>query len=102
MLHTREAKDKLPEIQCILDLYLNVFGDIPKGFPSSRGFEHMVEMELRVKLVMLTPYRYLKVYKDEIEKTIKELLDMGFIQTNSSPFTSSMVLFKNKDGTMRM
>lgn len=48
---------------------------------------------------MITPYQYLKFYKDEIEKTIKELLDMGFIQPSSSPFTSLVMLVK-KDETM--
>lgn len=51
---------------------------------------------------MITPYRHPKVYKDEIEKTIKELLDMEFIRRSSSPFASSVVLVKKKDGTMRM
>jgi hypothetical protein len=46
--------------------------------------------------------RYLKAYKDEIEKAIKELLEMGHIRPSSSPFVSSLVLVKKKDGTMRM
>lgn len=32
----------------------------------------------------------------------KALLDMGFIQPNSSLFTSSMILVNKKDRTMRM
>jgi hypothetical protein len=52
--------------------------------------------------VITTPYRHPKKFKDEIEKAIKELLDMGHIRPNSSPFASSVVLFKKKDGTMRM
>ena len=51
---------------------------------------------------MTTPYRHPKKYNDEIEKEIKELLDMGHIRTSSSPFASSVVLVKKKDGTMRM
>lgn len=88
MLHLGEAKEQPPEIQCILDQYSNVFGDIPKGFTPSKGFEHMLELEPWAKSVMVTPYRHLKVYKDEIEKTIKELLDMGFIRPSSIPFAS--------------
>jgi hypothetical protein len=42
------------------------------------------------------------MYKDEIEKTIRELLKMGHIQLSSSPFASSVVLVKKKDGTLRM
>jgi hypothetical protein len=43
-----------------------------------------------------------KAYKDEIEKTIKELLAMGHIRPSSSPIASSVVLVKKKDGTLRM
>jgi hypothetical protein len=51
--------------------------------------------------VILTPYRHLKKFKDEIEKAIHELLEMGHIRPSSSPFASSVVLVK-KDGTMKM
>lgn len=62
----------------------------------------MVELEPRAKSIMVTYYRHPKVYKDEIEKIIKELLDMGFIWPSFNPFSSSIVLVKKKDGTMRM
>ncbi|XP_057868224.1 uncharacterized mitochondrial protein AtMg00860-like [Cryptomeria japonica] len=51
---------------------------------------------------MTTPYRYPKKQKDEIEKAIKELLDMGYIRPRKSPFALTVVLVKKKDGTMRM
>jgi hypothetical protein len=40
--------------------------------------------------------------KDEIERAIKELLALGHIRPSSSPFASSVVLVKKKDGTLRM
>jgi len=52
--------------------------------------------------MITTPYRKPKNFKDEIEKAIKELLEMGHIWHSSSPFASSIVLVKKKDGTMRM
>jgi hypothetical protein len=55
-----------------------------------------------VKPVITTPYRHPKKFKDEIEKAIKELLEMGHIRPSSSPFASSVVLVKKKDGTMQM
>jgi hypothetical protein len=42
------------------------------------------------------------MYKDEIEKAIKELLDMGHIRPSSIPFASSVVLVKKKDRNMHM
>ena len=55
-----------------------------------------------MQAVITTPYHHPKAYKDEIEKAIRELLEMGHIQPSSSPFASSVVLVKKKDGTMRM
>jgi len=78
-----------------------VFGSIPPGVPLDRGFEHIIELEAGAKPIITTPYRHPKKYKDEI-KAIKELLDMGHIRPSSSPFSSSVVLVKKKDGMMRM
>ena len=90
------------EIQNILDKHSIVFNDLPPGLPPDRGFEHVIELEQGAKPIITTPYRHPRGYKEEIEKTIKELLDMGFIRPSSSPFASSVVLVKKKDGTMRM
>lgn len=51
---------------------------------------------------MTTLYRHPKKQKDETEKAIKELLDMGYIRSRKSPFTSILALLKKKNGTMRM
>jgi hypothetical protein len=79
-----------------------VFGLIPPCVPPDRGFEHIIELEVGAKPIITTPYRHPKKYKNEIEKAIKELLDMGHIRPSSSPFASLVVLVKKKDGTMRM
>lgn len=94
---------KLPsKIQGLLEQYLDVFGNIPKGLPSSIGFKHAVELEEGSKPIIVVLYKHPKVYKDEIRKIIKELLDMGFIQTSLILFASSVVIIKKKDGSMRM
>jgi hypothetical protein len=59
-------------------------------------------LEEGAKSIITTPYRHPKRFKDEIAKAIKELLDMGHIRPSSSPFASSVVSVKKKDGTMRM
>lgn len=90
------------DIQPVMDQHGRVFGDIPPGVPPDRGFEHGIEMEDGAKPVITTPYRHPRAYKDEIEKTIHELLDMGFIRPSSSPFASFVVLVKKKGGTLRL
>ena len=79
-----------------------MFEDIPLGIPPDRGFEHIIELEEGAKPIITTPYHHPRHYKEEIEKTIKELLDMGHIRPSSSPFASSVVLVKKKDNTFRM
>jgi hypothetical protein len=90
------------DIQALLGKHERVFEPFPAGRPPDRGFEHVIELEEGSKPMITTPYRHPKRFKDEIEKAIKELLEMGHIRPSSSPFASSVVLVKKKDGTMRM
>ena len=77
-----------------------VFGPIPIGRPLDRGFDHMIELEAGATLVITTPYRHPKKFKDEIEKAIKELLAMGHIRPSMSPFASSVILVLKNDGML--
>jgi hypothetical protein len=90
------------DIHKIIVSHIKVFERIPLGPPPDRGFEHIIELEEGAKPVITTPYRHPKKFKDEIERAIKELLEMGHIRPSSSPFASSVVSVKKKDGTMRM
>jgi len=93
-----QAQSPPADIQALLDRYAVVFEDIPPD----RGFEHTIELEPGIQAIITTPYRHPKAYKDEIEKAIQALLALGHIRPSSSPFTSSVVLVKKKDGTLRM
>ena len=61
-----------------------------------RGFEHTIELESGAKPVITTLYRHPKKFKDEINWTIQELLEKGWIHPSSSPFASSVVLVKKE------
>ena len=80
-----QVKSHLSDIQEIFDKHAKVFGDIPHGIPLDRRIEHVIELKEGAKLVMITPYRHPKKHKDEIEKAIKELLEMGHIRPSKSP-----------------
>ena len=43
----------------------------------------MIELEEGAMPVIITPYHYPKKFKDEIKKTIRELLDMRHILPSS-------------------
>ena len=62
----------------------------------------MIELEVGTHSIMNHLYKHPKKFKDEIERAIKELLYLGLIIPSLSPFASSMVLVKKKDGMLRM
>ena len=80
--------------------YEKVFSNIPHGGPPDRGIKHIIELEEGPKPMMITPYKHPKRLKDEMEKTIKELLVIGHIRPSKSPFSSLVVMVKKKDGTL--
>jgi hypothetical protein len=79
-----------------------VFGQIPVRRPPDKGFENTMVLEKGGKNLITTPYIHPNKFKDEIEKSINELLEMGNIRPSSSPFSSFVVLVKTKDGKMHM
>ena len=70
------------ELQAVLDKHGIVIVDILLGIPSHMGFEHTIKLVGGAKPIITTPYRHLKIFKDEIEKTIQELLDKRWIKPN--------------------
>lgn len=89
-----------PNILDLLENHHTIFGEIPLGMLVDKGFDHTIELEEGVHTVITTPYKHPQAYLDEIERTIKDLLKLVHIGPSSSPFTSFVVLIKNKDGTL--
>lgn len=99
---SKDERSNHVDIQSILDnKHSKVFNEIPLGLPLDRGFQHVIELEEGAKPIITAPYCHPRRYK-EIEKAIKELLNMWHIRPSSHSFTSLMVLVKKKDGTLRM
>lgn len=86
------------EIADLLQEFQSVFAP-PGGYPPSRECEHTIPLLPGAAPVSVRPYRYPPAIKDETERQISEMLASGVIQHSHSPFSSSVLLVKKKDGT---
>ena len=55
-----------------------------------------------LQIVKIKPYRYPSIQKDEIEKMVYEIKEVGIIQDNTSSFVFPIILVKKKDGSWRL
>ena len=90
------------EIEKLLKMYEIVFRDLPHGRPHDRGVDHNIVLEKGTPPIQITPYRHTNKFRDDIEKAIQEILELGLIRPRSIPYASSVVLVKKKHGTLRM
>jgi hypothetical protein len=89
---------QLPAITQLLQEYQSVF-EPPQGYPPERAFAHDIPLLPGAAPVNVQPYRYPPAVKDEIERQIMEMLRSGIVEPSHSPFLSSVLLVKKKDGT---
>ena len=105
-INTEETNAKFSswpkDIKKLLHKHKRVFEDLPHGRPLDHGIEHMCELEVGTLPIKINPYKHPNRFKDEIEKAIKDLLELGLIRPSSSSFAFSVVMVKKKDGTLRM
>lgn len=89
------------EVQKLLEEFAVVFQE-PRGLPPKRPHEHVIHLLAGQGPVNVRPYRYSHHHKNEIEKQVQEMLQMGIIRPSQSAFSSPVVLVKKKDGSWRM
>ncbi|PHT91452.1 hypothetical protein T459_06565 [Capsicum annuum] len=63
----------------LLDQYNNFF-EVPKGIPPAREQDHKITLQEGTSPINIRPYRYPIVQKDEIEKMVDEMLELGVIR----------------------
>ena len=98
---TVEQSSLPAKIVALLQEFHGVFAT-SVGLPPMRGHEHQINLKEGTQPICQRPYRYPYYQKTEIEKLVKELLEVGFIQNNQSPFSSPILLVRKSDGSWRM
>lgn len=89
-----------PQIQCLLHRFTHLFQQ-PTSLPPTRPTDHAIHLKPSQPPVNVRPYRYPYFQKQEIEKQVDDMLRRGMIQLSRSPFSSSVLLVRKKDGTWR-
>jgi hypothetical protein len=85
-------------LEALLDEYTNVFS-IPTGLPPPRRHNHRIHLLPGTAPVVVRPYRYPQLVKDELERQCADMLQQGIIRPSSSAFSSPVLLVKKHDGT---
>lgn len=101
---TVQARERTIQEQCNLNSLIQKYEDFfstPVGLPLKRSIEHSIELKEGTEPFSTRPYRNSYDQKNEIEKLIGEMLEIGIIRPSSSPFASPILLVKKKDGSWR-
>ncbi|XP_070022046.1 uncharacterized protein [Nicotiana sylvestris] len=73
-----ENKDAMPE-------------ELPKHLPPRQEVDHKIELEPGAKPPAFAPYRMAPPELEELNKQLKELLDVGHIRPSKAPFGASVL-----------
>jgi hypothetical protein len=86
----------LHDLQALFSKHQMVFST-PQGLPPSRGVhDHSIPLVLRSLPPNIRPYRHPFSQKNEIEKMVQELLNVGIIHPSTSPYYSPVVMVLKK------
>ena len=88
-------------IESLLQEFDGVFATLA-SLPPLRGHEHQINLKKGTQPVYQRPYRYPYYQKIEIEKIVKELLEVGSFRNSQSPFASPILLVRKADGSWSM
>lgn len=84
----------------VVKRYQDIFSE-PKHLPPKRFRDHQIELKEGIEPVSVRPYKYPYIQKEEIERSVKEMLAAGIIRHSTNSFSSPVILVKKKDGTWR-
>jgi hypothetical protein len=87
-------------LEALFIAYSDIFEE-PLGLPPQHHRDHRIHLLLGTTPVVVRPYRYSQLLKDEVERQCTDKLAQGIIRPSTSPFSSPVLLVKKSDGMMR-
>lgn len=88
------------ELNYLIQKFIDLF-QVLKTLPPQREEDHMIPLCKGENPVVVKGYWYPHYQKGEIEKQVWELLKSCIIQPTSSPFSSLVLLVKEKDSNYK-
>ena len=80
----------------------DVFPEELPGLPPSREMEFSIDLVSDTRPISRALYRMAPPELKELKAQLQELLDKGFIRPSVSPWGTSVLFIRKKDGTMRL
>jgi hypothetical protein len=101
-LQAIETPSVSQDLQSILSKHQVVFST-PRGLPPSCGVQdHSIPLVPGILPPNIRPYHHPFSQKNEIEKTVQELLNARVIHPSMSPYSSLVVMVLKKEGSWHM
>jgi len=89
------------DLQQLVDQFKTVFAP-PTALPPPRPGDHSIPLLEGAQPFCLRSYRYNPAQKTEIETQIADMLEKGWIQVSTSPYSSPALLVHKKTGDWRL
>jgi hypothetical protein len=87
-------------LSLLLAEFANIFTE-PSKLPPQRACDHRIHLLPDSPSVVVRPYRYPQLLKDEIEAQCAAMLELGIIRTSTSAFSSPVLLVRKRGESWR-
>ena len=88
------------DLQDLFAYYTDLFQQ-QLQLPPHRVQDHAITLKEKPDPINVSPYRYPYSQKNEIERSVHDMLKAGIIQPSVSPFSKPVILVKKKDESWR-
>ncbi|GBG75818.1 hypothetical protein CBR_g21063 [Chara braunii] len=100
----RYTADPEPAVCDLIQEYHDVFPSLFSyaGIPPMRDVEHSIQLVCDYRVHHHAPYRLSIPEATKLQRQLEELLRLGFIKPNNSPWDAPILFARKADGTLRL